>query len=310
MIDYQVASLMPNARPVANSSNSASLAYWRDYLESVVSQSDANENIGYRTYVQFMMDQGRDVQIGTQYSQMAVSSANCPYHSEMVGTVSYSFPPREQPTHSCRRSLIAAIQEIKSKNINIPDLSQRDWVSIVTFDTVAGTQLIQTLTGDYDAAIAKCTTLQAVSDNAASTATESGLIGANNHMTSNARASTQKVVVLLTDGMPNLKSSSNTVISNYRTANPSNYFYGGSSNYNHDAALMQVSAMQAKGWVTHSVGVGLGTDNTFMDRMTRMSTQEADSEAPRTSGDPAEYETELRAIFKQIVDTPRVRLVE
>jgi Flp pilus assembly protein TadG len=310
MIDYQVASIMPNGRPVPNSSNSASLAYWREYLESVTGQDNANQNIGYRTYVDFMMNQGRDLQIGTQYSQMSVASGNCPYHSETVGTVSYSFPPREQPTHSCRRSLIASIQEIKAKNINIPDLSQRDWVSIVTFDTVAGTVLLQSLTGDYDAAIAKCTTMQAVSDTTWSTATETGLIGANNHLTSNARTSTQRVVVLLTDGMPNLKTSSNTTISTYRTNTPSDYFYGGTSNYNHDAALMQVSAMQAKGWTTYAVGVGLGTDDEFMDRVMKMSTNEADAEAPQTSGDPAEYETELRAIFKQIVDTPRVRLVE
>jgi hypothetical protein len=47
-----------------------------------------------------------------------------------------------------------------------------------------------------------------------------------------------------------------------------------------------------------------------MDRLTQMSTQDAEAQAPETSGNPAEYETELRSIFKQIVDTPRVRLVE
>ena len=110
--------------------------------------------------------------------------------------------------------------------------------------------------------------------------------------------------------MPNLKTSSNSTISDYRDDNPSDFFYGGSSHYNHDAALMQVSGMQLKGWNTFAVGVGLGTDGGFMDRITQMSTQEAEAEAPDTSGDPAEYETELRAIFEQIVDTPRVRLVE
>ena len=310
MIDYQIASIMPAARPVPNSGNTASFNYWSDYLDEVVDQSSSNEKIGYRNYVQFLMDQGRDVNIGGQPAQHAVESDYCAYHSEAVGSTTYSFPVREYPTHACRRSLIAAIQEIKAKNSTNPNMNERDWVSIVTFDTVAGTQKVLDLTGDYDAAMLKCTTLQACSDSTWSTATESGMISGKAHLQTNGRGNTQKVVVLLTDGMPNLKSSSNTTISAYRTNNPSDYFYGGSSNYNHDAALMQVNATQLLGWQTHAVGVGLGTDYAFMDRMTQMSTLDAEAEAPRTSGDPAEYETELRAIFKQIVDTPRVRLVE
>lgn len=310
IIDYQVAAIMPQARPVPNSNNSSSLKYWREYLESVADQSASSQHVGYRTYVQFMMDYGRAELIGNQHSQMSIESGYCSYHNEKVGSVQYSFPPREQPTHACRRSLIAAMQEIKAKNSSIPDMNQRDWVSIVTFDTEAGTQLIQGLTGDYDLAMSKCTTFQATSDFAACTATETGLIEANNLLTSTARASTQKIVVLLTDGMPNLKSSSNSVISNYRNSHPSDFFYGGSSYYNQDAALMQVCGMQLKGWQTYPVGVGLGTDDTFMNRLTRMSTQDAESQAPQTSGDPSEYENELRSIFKQIVDSPRVRLVE
>jgi len=37
--------------------------------------------------------------------------------------------------------LIASIQEIKKRNNPIYDENQRDWVSVVSFDTVAGTQL-------------------------------------------------------------------------------------------------------------------------------------------------------------------------
>jgi hypothetical protein len=299
---------MPAARPVPDSQDSASFSYWSEYLDEVVDQSSSNEKVGYRNYVQYMMDRGRDDEIGTQHAQFSVSSGYCPYHSETVGGVSYQFPPREQPTHACRRSLIAAIQEIKAKNTSA-DLSQRDWVSIVTFDTVAGTQRILDLTGDYDLAITKCTTLQACSDNSYSTATETGLLAAKNHLDASGRSNTLKLVVLLTDGMPNLKSSSNTTISNYRTNNPSSYYYGGTDNYNHDAALMQVNAMQLSGYKTFAVGVGLGTDYAFMDKVVQMSTTEADSAAPRTSGDPAEYETELREIFEQIIESARVRLV-
>jgi len=310
MIDYQVATIMPNVSPTPNSGNTASYNYWRDYLEAVTGQSSSSQNIGYRTYAQFLMDQGRDVQVGSQHSQLSTESGYCAYHNESVGGTQFSFPPREYPTHACRRSLIAAIQEIKAKNASITDMSQRDWVSIVTFDTVAGTTRIQDLTGDYDAAMLKCTELQACSDSTWSTATESGLIGAKNHLTASGRSHTTKVVVLLTDGMPNLKTSGNTTISNYRTAHPSDYYYGGTDNYNHDAALMQVNAMQATGWITHAVGVGLATDDAFMDKIMQMSTLDDDATAPDTSGDPSEYETELRAIFEQIVDSARVRLVQ
>ena len=39
------------------------------------------------------------------------------------------------PTHAAPRRMIAAIQVIKDRNQNISDLNQRDWVSIITFDS-------------------------------------------------------------------------------------------------------------------------------------------------------------------------------
>ncbi len=38
---------------------------------------------------------------------------------------------------SCR-SIMAAIKVVKDRNASVPDSSLRDWVSLVTFDTVAG----------------------------------------------------------------------------------------------------------------------------------------------------------------------------
>jgi Mg-chelatase subunit ChlD len=317
MMDYQLAPLMPQARPVPNSGNTASYNYWTAYLDVVTGQSSGSQNLGYRTYVQFMMDNGREKRPnGTDYTQLSVSSPNCPFHAEEVGSGRFLFPPREQPTHACRRSLIAAIQEIKQRNDIVYDANQRDWVSIVTFDRVAGTTVHFPLSGNYDAAMQACTRLQAVSDDGSSTATETGLIAAYNHIKARSeggqgRQNTQKVVVLLTDGMPNLRSSSNSTISNYISRNPSSNFYGSSSYYNHDAALMQASIMRRAYWKVFAVGIGLGTDNGFMDRMARMGgTANDNGQAPRTSGDPREYENELRKIFKQIVDTPQVRLVQ
>jgi hypothetical protein len=183
---------------------------------------------------------------------------------------------------------------------------------------VAGTVLKQSLTSNYDTAMQACTTLQAVSDSAMSTATETGLIAAQNHIKPASqggagRENTQKVVVLLTDGMANLKTSSNSAVSTYRTGHTNSNFYGGttSTDYASDAALMQTNTLQSGGWLLYAVALGLGADYDFMDRMARMGdTANDDGQAPRTSGDPSAYEAELTAIFRNIIESPHVHLVQ
>src|SRR4029078_8940046 len=65
-----------------------------------IPQSSRNK-IGYTTYVQFMMDNGRDRQPdGANYTPLSTLSPNCPYHSESTAGGTFSFPPSEQPTHS------------------------------------------------------------------------------------------------------------------------------------------------------------------------------------------------------------------
>jgi hypothetical protein len=263
-----------------------------------------------------MMDYGRNKKPdGVNFVPLAVSSPHCPYHSESTAGGTYSFPPREQPTHSSRRSLIAALQKVKERNSTISDNNQKDWVSIVTFDTVSGTVLRQPLSANYDALMESCTTMQAVSDDQASTATETGLIFANNHIKptsqgGSGRITTQKVVVLLTDGMANLKTSSNSTVGAYRTANPGSNWYGGSS-YVGDAALMQADSMALGHWKVFAIGIGAGTDFDFMDRIARMGdTSNDDGEAPHTTGNPVSYETEMSNIFSNIITNPAVRLVQ
>ena len=271
--------------------------------------------IGYRTYVQFMMDFGRDKQPASgQYVPLSRSSPNCPWHSEVTDGGTFNFPPREQPTHAARRALIAAIQVIKDRNQGVSDVNERDWVSIVTFDKSGSVSILRSLTYDYDAAMQDCTTLQAVADDAASTATETGLIAAKNHIASpdsggQGRRYTNKVIVLLTDGMPNLYSSSKSSISAYIAAHPSADFYA-SSEYAKNAALMQCMGMQLQKWQVFPVGIGLGTDYDFMDRSARLGgTANSEGQAPRGSGNPAEYEERLKDIFENIISNPRARLV-
>jgi hypothetical protein len=360
IIDTQLASLMPAARPVPNSSTS--YAFYEKYLDYVIENVTVNSGsgtppsnrgalppnqdadridglnnpnsasypsstktvvrsfrnqLGYRTFVNFMLDHGRNVQPdGSTYCQLSRSSSHCAYHTEATAGGSFSFPPREQPVHAARRSLIAAIQEVKERNSTVPDSTQRDYVSLVRFDTVSGSVLELPLTSNYDAAMAKCAEFQAVGDNQSSTASETGLMLARQHIDKPAnggagRTHAQKVVVLLTDGMPNLYSSTTSTINSYVTSNSNADFYSTGGNYAGNGALMQTMMMQLAGWHVYPVGLGLGCNYDFMDRTARMGhTQNDSGQSPRTSGDPAAYEAELTAIFENIISNPQVRLVK
>jgi hypothetical protein len=231
----------------------------------------------------------------------------------------FDFPPREQPTHAARRSMIAAINVIKERNQNISNPYQQDWVSIITFDLLSegGPVVAQPLTNNYIQAMQQCTSLQACGGPGAHTATEAGLRAARNHIKSSSeggagRINCDKIVVLLTDGMPNLYDSSAYVdpsISGYISEHPNKDFYG-SDNYR-NSSLMQTSMMQNKFWHLFPVGIGLGCDYDFMDRMARMGkTASKDGESPRGSGNPAEYEQRLMEIFDAIISNPKLRLVQ
>jgi hypothetical protein len=349
IIDNQLAALMPAATsPAVNSTTN--YAYWEKYLDYAIyattsappgqtsmhmyylanpntaSYADADysyvspyvNKIGYRTYVQFMLDHGRDIKPdGVNYTPLSVRNPNCPMHSEATAGGTFSFPPREQPTHAMRRAVIAAIQVIKDRNEGITDINQRDWVSIVTFDSPndGGPQIRQTLTGDYDAAMSQCTTMQAVADSYYSTGTESGMILAKQHLQpassgGAARSYSNKVVVLLTDGAPNLSTSDVATVTSYVATNPNDNYYSPPSTP-HDAALMQGAQMQLSKWQVYAVGIGLGTDYDFMDRLGRIGdTANEDGQSARGSGNPAEYEDRTAEIFENIISNPKERLVQ
>ncbi len=351
IIDYQIARLMPNALPAPTLAN---YAYWEKYIDYVcrwvtvsnrgtippgqnrsryitgfnnpnrstyANAGNANSfrnMLGYRTYVQFMMDHGRDLKVvGNEYAPISIHSPYCPWHVESTPAGTFRFPPREQPMHAARRAMIAAIQVVKERNAVVPDHNQRDWVSIISFDALAngGPVIDQPLTGDYDAAMLVCTRLQAVGDIGYSTATESGLIAAREHLAPDneggaGRRQTNKIVVLLTDGVPNLYSSSPAEIDRHMSQNPDLDFYANGA-YWLDAALMQATQMQTGRWQLFPVGVGLGTDYGFMDRMARLGGTANDAgQSPRGSGNPAEYERRLTEIFEEIITNPQVRLVQ
>jgi Flp pilus assembly protein TadG len=271
--------------------------------------------VGPLTYVNFLLDHGRDLPIAGQDCPISVNSSHCPWHTEATDGGNFDFPPREQPAHACRRSIIAALTVIRNRNLFNPSPDQRDWVTLITFDkSNPGPQVAQNLTSDYGNAMMACTRLQAVGDRDASTATESGLQKAQDIIKplsqgGQGREFSDKVVVLLTDGVPNVTASATSEIADFMSDNPDSNFFGGGYWWL-DGPLMQSKIMTSKRWKTYPVGIGLGTDYNFMDRMARMgTTANSNGQSPRGSGNPAEYETRLKQIFQEIIDNAGVRLV-
>jgi Flp pilus assembly protein TadG len=283
--------------------------------------------IGYRTYVQFMMDWGRDRSPDVSNSSNAAAGAGtktplsaaspyCPRHNESTAGGTFSFPPREQPMHSARRALIAAIKVVKDMNGQIAP-GAGDRVAIVSFDAIDAyhaPRIVMPLTSDFDAAMAACTNLQAVSDIGTSTAMENGLILGKTHLLApdqggQGRSFATKVLVMLTDGVPNVWQSSSADISTYMSNNPNGDYYDPAFPWM-NAALMQADLVHSKHNMLFPVGIGLGTDYDFMDRMSRMSGTAANGQSPRGSGNPAEYEQRLTEIFTEIIKKAGSRLVQ
>jgi hypothetical protein len=159
-----------------------------------------------------------------------------------------------------------------------------------------------------------CATLQPVSDIGSSTAIEAGLQTARNHLLGSAdggqgRSFAKKVVVLLTDGIPNAWQSSAGTINNYINANPDADYYASDYLW-YNSALMQSAQIKGENSALYDVGVGLGADYNFMDRMARLAGTDENGQSPRGSGNPAQYEQTMTDIFTQIIKAPGSRLVQ
>jgi hypothetical protein len=273
--------------------------------------------IGYATYVQFMLDHGRDLKPdGKTYSPISPHSPLCPWHAEETPGGRMRFPPRAQPMHAARRALVAAIAAVQESNEGL-DSSQADWVSVITFDTLTGGGPVVRcpLGADYDAAMRACARLEAAGDKSAGRATEAGLIAARRHIESGSeggrgRAGANKVVVLLTGGPPDLYVTSPGQLDEFLRERPSPEFYGKGANPC-DAALAQIVQMEAKRWAVFPVGVGPGGQGDFLDRMARLAaTADPSGRGPHAAGSPSECQQRLTGILVKVLSERQFRLVQ
>lgn len=293
--------------------------------------------IGYVTYVQFMMDWGRErspeADNGSNANPLlagktplSILSPDCPWHAETTAGGDFNFPPRAQPIHSVRRALIAGINLIKNRN-DLITAGAGDRVSIVTFDGSGawhGPRVVQPLTDNYLDAMNACTYLQAASDLGATTSTESGVAMARLHLMAKSasnnpdddpkgpqgRRFTSKVIILLTDGMPNVWDMDSATLENYITNHNSPEYYPTGYDWFNSVLVHTHQFYNKQRGRLHSVGMGLGTDYDFMDRIARIGSTDINGESPRNTGNPAQYEQQLINVLEGIINTPGSRLVE
>jgi len=328
IIDGQIRRIMPHAKPLHERAENR--AYWAKYVDYVVRPPktlppEYHGQIGYRTYVQFMLDHGRDLKPdGSRYTPLSQHAPDCPWHLEDTAGGTFRFPPRTQPMHGVRRALIAAIERLEQWNAHRRGPERRDRIAIITYDTLhgGGPAVVQPLTSDYRAAMVACTRLQAVADRPATAAADAGLIAAEKHFRppgagGQGRSRTDKVVVLVTGGAPGLYSTAPAEIDRFIDAaaecvgdDRRDEFYD-KGEYGKNAALVQVARMQARNWQIFPSGVGSDADYDFLDRVARLGrTADADGKCPRNIGNPADCEKRLIEMLDQIITTPTIGLAQ
>ncbi len=231
IIDFQIADVMPEAQPSARSSDAASYAYWKTYLDYLRASSSAassrgqsagvtgfnNPNrsmlqgaatripagyrnkIGLQTYVNFLADHGGEVPPAK--GRRALLSAENGWrrlHKEVTDAGVLQFPPRCQPMHGARRGLIAALHCIEQRNEGVQDARLRDRVSLICFDNSERRDgaLQQALTTDYRRAMRRCAQLQAGGDKdttAKAAAPKAAIALARNHLRSRSASNDGRV---------------------------------------------------------------------------------------------------------------------
>lgn len=284
--------------------------------------------IGFVTYVQFMMDHGRDrtpliedegqsgIPGAGELTPLALTTPHCPMHIEATAGGNFSFPPREQPMHAVRRALIAALQEVKTRNTGLSP-GTGDKVSLVTYDGLDANHapaIVVPLTDNYGSVMIAATRLQCVSDIGNTTATEPGVIKARQHIAKPSdggmgRSYTTKVVVLCTDGVPNVWQTDAATVKADVAANPNANYYGSDYVW-YNSVLRQAAQMEKKKEKLYGVGMGLGADLDFMDRIARIAKTDEKGLSPRGTGNPTDYEQQLINIFRKIINTRSGRLVK
>ncbi len=278
--------------------------------------------LGYRTYVQFLCDFGRDLHpIADEYVALSVHSQTCPWHSEETPGGTFRFPPRTQPMHAIRRALVATLAKIEEANAAIKDPDWKDRVSIVVFDRIetGGGRIAQPLTTDYQAAMQTAAQLQAAGDRHRGVPTDAGLLTAVDSLKKaepRKPSHTAKVLLLVTNAPPDAMIGETDAIRKHLSTQRerADYYPGWKEDSRllaRNAALIAAERIRADGWHLFPIGIGQEVDRDFLDRMARIGTGNAeDAEKAPVCNRPGTYEKKLTDVLESILSKPVVRVVQ
>lgn len=320
LIYFQIARLMPDAQP--SPLDAENHDYWSKYLDYLLlscGQSNpkrTSRQIGYSSYLQFLLDQGRDLRPdGRQYTPLSQHAPQRALDRETTAGGALHVLPRTQPMNAVRRALVEAIETIRRQNAAQTDPLRADRVALLTFDTLSGGGPVvrRGLSVDYADTMQACARLQAVGASGRSAAMDAALATADEHLRGEALGATERpdatrIVILVTSGQADLHASDPGAIETFAALNPGIDFCG--DNKAMDGAVMRVAMMRRAGCQAHLVGVGPNIDHDFLDRLALAGGTAYDGGNTRGSESPAEQEERLVEAFEAILAHPAVRLVK
>ena len=279
--------------------------------------------IGYRTYVQFLLDLGRDLRPSPdEYSPLSIHGKQTQWHSEKTAAGGIlRFPPRTEPMHSIRRALVSAIESLRQQNEPIPDSNRKDRISIVTFDRLesGGANIVLEPTTDYESAMRAAAALQASGDLKPATPIDAGLLAARKSIDSSKKRTSPypaAKMLLLISGSPAgaYQSDTQSIDSAMRMVDNNPDYYQEIGNDNEintvakNAALLAAADLKTAGWHIYPIGIGQQIDADFLDRLARVGERESSSGSATKCKDPAQYEARLTDAIQTILSRPIVHL--
>lgn len=350
LIDLQLRRVLSNVQPQPSLDR---FEFWRSYIDylrlggrlseiyGAAARADARPRgdglgdvapwpVGNRSYVQFLLDLGRDLKPdGIDYSPFSVHHPACPAHWEAVGDRLLSFLPREQPMHAVRRSLAAALIELDRLNAQRAGDRSQDRAAIVGFDCLhnGGPTAWQPLGPDYAAALVAAGRLQAAGETRSPRPLDAGLQTAGELLAAENTASREKIVVVILAGAPEEARASEGAVAAWAAGSVSPVWLEAPIDHPQRAALSQVERMRHRGWKVYVASVRPAADR-FAHLLARMAgheqaliaTAESAEKPAATSAtvavkgdpilDPQEIERRLTAMLLEIIARQEAVIVQ